>query len=237
MPPSLHLPPVLPLVFYNGVPHWSASTDLATLLMDASTELAPFQPSQRYVLIDQQRLDMAALEANVTLLALLFRMELSSASEVRNTILPALVTWFNDAPQASLMRSVEVWIECLAKRRGEPASFTLDSAEEVTDMGRKYATWAEEFANIGFQKGNEKGQAEGWAKGRTEGLTEGKTEGQLSTLRGVLTQLLRKRFGNLPEPVEQRIGQASLAQLEQWFERSLDAPGLEAVFGNGAASS
>ncbi|NHZ62916.1 DUF4351 domain-containing protein [Massilia genomosp. 1] len=96
-------------------------------------------------------------------------------------------------------------------------------------MGRKFASWAEEFEDIGFQKGTEKGQAEGWAKGRTEG--------HLSALRGVLTQLLRKRFGNLPEPVEQRIGQASLAQLEQWFARSLDAPGLEAVFGNGAASS
>ncbi|NHZ62917.1 Rpn family recombination-promoting nuclease/putative transposase [Massilia genomosp. 1] len=99
LPPSLQLPPVLPLVFYNGVPHSSARTDLATLFMEAPAELAPFQPSQRYVLIDQQRLDTAALEANATLLALLFRMELSSASEVRNTILPALATWFQDAPR------------------------------------------------------------------------------------------------------------------------------------------
>ncbi|NHZ32116.1 Rpn family recombination-promoting nuclease/putative transposase [Massilia rubra] len=53
LPPSLLLPPVLPLVLYNGVPHWSASTDLATLFMEAPTELLPFQPSQRYFLIDQ----------------------------------------------------------------------------------------------------------------------------------------------------------------------------------------
>ncbi|NHZ96551.1 Rpn family recombination-promoting nuclease/putative transposase [Massilia sp. CCM 8734] len=223
--PSLHLPPVLPLVFYNGVPHWSASTDLAALFMDAPAELAPFQPSQRYFLIDQQRLDAETLESNSTLLALLFRMELSSASEVRNTILPALVTWFNDAPQASLMRSVEVWIECLAKRRGEPASFTFDSIEEVTDMGRKYATWAEEFEDIGFQKGSEKGKA------------EGRTEGQLSALRGVLTHLLHKRFGDLPEAAVQRIAAATQADLEQWCQRSLDAPGLDAVFGDRATSA
>ncbi|NHZ96550.1 Rpn family recombination-promoting nuclease/putative transposase [Massilia sp. CCM 8734] len=233
LPPSLLLPLVLPLVFYNGVPHWSPSTDLAALFMDAPAELASFQASQRYVLIDQQRSDAEALEANSTLLALLFRMELSSASEVRNTILPALVTWFNNAPQASLMRSVEVWIECLAKRRSEPASFTFDSAEEITDMGRKYATWAKEFEDIGFQKGNEKGQAEGWAKGRTEG----KTEGQLSALRGVLTQLLRKRFGDLPEAAAQRIAAATQADLEQWCQRSLDAPGLDAVFHSEAASA
>ncbi|NHZ95792.1 Rpn family recombination-promoting nuclease/putative transposase [Massilia sp. CCM 8734] len=229
LPPSLQLPPVLPLVLYNGVPHWSASTDLATLLMDAPTELLPFQPSQRYVLIDQQRLDAEALEANATLLALLFRMELSSASEVRNKVLPALATWFQDAPQASLMRSVGAWIENLASWRGEPASFTFDSTEEIADMGRKYATWAEEFEDIGFQKGNEKGQAEGWAKGRTEG--------QLSALRGVLTHLLRKRFGDLPETAAQRIAAANQADLEQWCQRSLDASGLDAVFGDKAASA
>ena len=226
LPPPLRLPPVLPLVLYNGAPRWSASLDLAALLMEAPAELIPFQPSQRYVLIDQQRLDPAALEKNSTLLGLLFQMELSSASEVRNKVLPALLTWFNDAPQASLMRSVEVWLACLAKRRGEPASFTFDSAEERTDVGRKYATWAEEFEDIGFQKGTEKGKAEG----REEGREEGRAEGQLSALRGVLTHLLRKRFGDLPEPAVQRIGQASQAELERWCERSIDAPGFDAVF-------
>lgn len=219
--PSLLLPPVLPLVLYNGVPRWSASLDLAALFMEAPAELIPFQPSQRYVLIDQQRLDPAALGAKSTLLALLFRVELSSASEIKNDVLPALLTWFNDAPQASLMRSVEVWLACLAKRRGEPASFTFDSAEELTDMGRKYATWAEEFEDIGFQKGNE----------------QGKLEGQLSALREVLTNLLRKRFGELPEPAGQRIGQAGQAELQRWCERSIDAPGLDAVFRDDAVST
>ncbi|NHZ32115.1 hypothetical protein [Massilia rubra] len=156
-------------------------------------------------------------------------MELSSASEVKNTILPALITWFNDVPQTSLVRSVEVWIECMAKRRGEPASFTFDSAEEITDMGRKYATWAEEFEDIGFQKGSEKGKAEGRAEGRAEG--------QLSALRGVLTHLLHKRFGDLPEAAVQRIAAATQADLEQWCQRSLDAPGLDAVFHSEAASA
>ncbi|HEX8612459.1 MAG TPA: Rpn family recombination-promoting nuclease/putative transposase [Telluria sp.] len=217
LPPPLLLPPVLPLVFYNGVPRWSASMDLATLLMDAPAELAPFQPSQRYVLIDQQRLDTAALEANATLLALLFRMELSSASEIQNKVLPALVTWFKDAPQTSLMRSVEVWLESLASRRGEPASFAFDSLEEVADMERKFATWAEEFEDIGFQKGN--------------------AEGQVVALRGMLTHLLRKRFGDLPEAAAQRIATATQAELELWFERSLDASGLAGVFGDDVASA
>ncbi|WP_404932153.1 Rpn family recombination-promoting nuclease/putative transposase [Massilia atriviolacea] len=224
LPPSLMLPPVLPLVFYNGVPRWNASVDLAALV-DAPAELMPFQPSQRYVLIDRQRLDPAALEANATLLALLIRMELSSAPEVRNKVLPALLTWFKDAPQASLMRSVEVWLQALAARRGNPESFSMDSAKEVSDMGRQFETWAEEFEDVGFQKGN------------AEVLAKGIAKGQVAALRGVLDKLLRKRFGALPEPAAQRIATATQAELEQWFERGLDAPVLDDVFGGDATSA
>ncbi|NHZ38943.1 Rpn family recombination-promoting nuclease/putative transposase [Massilia aquatica] len=237
LPPSLLLPPVLPLVFYNGAPDWSANTDLAALLMDGPAELAPFQPSQRYVLVDQQRLEPAALEANATLLALLFRMELSSASEVRDKVLPTLLTWFQDAPQAGLMRSVEVWLQSLASRRGETQPFTFENTKEATDMGRQFATWSEEFEYIGFQKGNEKGRAEGLAEGRVEGEVKGREEGQISALRGVLTHLLRKRFGDLPEAARQRIAAATLAQLEPWCERSIDASSLAAVFDDDAASA
>ncbi|MDQ1813009.1 Rpn family recombination-promoting nuclease/putative transposase [Massilia sp. CCM 9210] len=97
--PGLLLPPVLPLVFYNGFPHWSASMDLAGLLMHAPAELAALQPTQRYVLIDQQRLDRTALEANASLLALLFRLELSLFPEVSTDVLPALTTWFKESPR------------------------------------------------------------------------------------------------------------------------------------------
>ena len=92
--PGMLLPPVLPLVFYNGAPRWNASMDLAQLLMETPAELAALQPSQRYVLIDQQRLDKTALAANADLLALLFRLELSVFSEVSDDVLPALATWY-----------------------------------------------------------------------------------------------------------------------------------------------
>ncbi|RSZ59402.1 hypothetical protein EJB06_09570 [Massilia atriviolacea] len=232
LPPSLMLPPVLPLVFYNGVPRWNACVDLADLV-DAPPELLPFQPSQRYVLIDRQRLDPVALEANASLLALLIRMELSSAPKVRYKVLPALLTWFKDAPQASLMRSVEVWLQALAARRGNPEAFSLDSGEEVGDMGRQFETWAEEFEDLGFQKGSEQGKAEG----RALGQAQGRAEGHVAALRGMLGRLLRKRFGDLPEPAAQRIAAATQAQLEQWFERGIDAPGLDAVFGDEPASA
>ncbi|MDQ1833106.1 hypothetical protein [Massilia scottii] len=100
-------------------------------------------------------------------------------------------------------------------------------------MKGKLDTRAEEFEELGFQKGC----AEGMAKGKAEGKAEGRAEGQVIALRGVLGSLLRNRFGDLPASATQRIGQATQTELEEWFERSLNAAGLQAVFDDGAAST
>lgn len=89
-------------------------------------------------------------------------------------------------------------------------------------MERQFETWAEEFEDIGFQKG-------------AALADKARVEGQLSALRSVLGTLLHKRFGDLPQTATQRIGQARQEELEQWVERSLDAPGLAAVFGDDPA--
>ena len=46
------LPPVLPLVVYHGVERWSAPTDVAGLAVPPGEHLAPYQPSQRYFVLD-----------------------------------------------------------------------------------------------------------------------------------------------------------------------------------------
>ncbi|ATQ77650.1 hypothetical protein CR152_26455 [Massilia violaceinigra] len=167
-------------------------------------------------------LDEVALSAFERVLALLFRLELSLLPEVSTDVLPALTTWFKESPQASLRRSIQVWVNgLLARGTGNSELFMVDSAEEDADMGGKLATCAEQIEEIGFQNG----------------CAEGKAEGQVIALRGALGSLLRKRFGELPGPATQRIGQATQAELEQWFERSLNAPSLQAVFDDGAAST
>ncbi|UOD31527.1 Rpn family recombination-promoting nuclease/putative transposase [Massilia violaceinigra] len=224
--PGLLLPPVLPLVFYNGTPPWNAPKDLTELLMECPAELAALQPSQRYALIDQRRLDRAELDANDDLLALLFRIELSQFLDVLTTHVPALKTWFRTTPLTSLRTSVWAWWKSLlARKAADTQLFNLDSAEEGDmdiELDLSTLTWAEQMQHLGFQKG--------CAEGKAEGKAEGIEEGQAIALRRVLGSLLRGRFGKLPEPVAQRIDQASQAQLEQWCERSVTAPSLSAVF-------
>lgn len=47
------LPPVLPLVLYHGAAPWRVSTDMAGLMLPPPAGLEPFQPEQRYLLIDR----------------------------------------------------------------------------------------------------------------------------------------------------------------------------------------
>jgi len=69
----------------------------------------------------------------------------------------------------------------------------------------------------------ERGKAEGIAKGIAKGRAEGKAEG--------LFRLLTRRFGPLPHELERQLAGASATELDAWFDNVLEAPSLEAVFG------
>jgi len=84
-------------------------------------------------------------------------------------------------------------------------------------------TLAEAWIEQGMEKGIEKGKREGLLQGRQEGLRKEKTN--------ALTRLLERRFGILPEAVGERVGAASLEQLDAWFDAAIDAGSLGEVFG------
>jgi hypothetical protein len=64
----------------------------------------------------------------------------------------------------------------------------------------------------------EKGVVEGFGKGEIRGRTE------------TLLRLMRKRFGDVPDAVAERLQTAGSDDLDRWTDAVLDAPSLEAVF-------
>ncbi|MDR1284509.1 MAG: DUF4351 domain-containing protein [Opitutaceae bacterium] len=70
------------------------------------------------------------------------------------------------------------------------------------------------------------GREEGLQEGLEEGRQKGRQEGEMF----VLQRLLRRRFGDLPGWVRERLTHASTEELEAWSERILDAVILEDVF-------
>jgi hypothetical protein len=81
---------------------------------------------------------------------------------------------------------------------------------------------AEKLRNEGIAKGKAEGLSEGLAKGKLEGKLEGKAE--------TLLRQLTRRFGAPPAPLLTRVHAASLADLDLWTDRILDAKTLADVF-------
>ena len=64
------------------------------------------------------------------------------------------------------------------------------------------------------------------AEGEIKGKQVGKQEGEALALQ----KLLAKRFGVIPVGITEQIANASLLQIEQWFDIAIDAKTLKDVF-------
>jgi len=93
----------------------------------------------------------------------------------------------------------------------------LDQAfwQQLTTFEQENKTpYISSVERIGIKKGNEQGIVQGVVKGEAK----------------ILRQLLLKRFGPLPDWVNEKISKADTSQLEFWSLQVLDASDLEAVF-------
>lgn len=201
------LPPVLPVVFYNGARPWNACGELRNLISQAPEGLEAFQASQRYLLIDQRGLDPEELDSSRNLVAALFCLELSDSPEVLKEVVATVGTWLRSEAQASLRRSIGLWVAGLQKRESRGGLLLdVENLLKGDEMGerfeRKFATWADAFE----------------AKGRDE------------TLRSMLVHLLERRFGEITDTVRGRAEQASLEEVNRWIDRILDARTIDEVF-------
>jgi hypothetical protein len=90
IPAGSPLPPVLPIVLYNGEQPWWAKTSLEELIAPNLPEpLLRWQPQMRYLLLDEQRLGETALVGQRNVAAALFRLE-NSRDPARTPWIPAM---------------------------------------------------------------------------------------------------------------------------------------------------
>ncbi|RMH23061.1 MAG: transposase, partial [Acidobacteria bacterium] len=87
------LPPVLPLVLYNGERPWEAAADVGELIAPGPEGLEAYAPRLRYALIDEGRLPDAALEQPENLMAALAALERSAAPLEVAAVVARLVRW------------------------------------------------------------------------------------------------------------------------------------------------
>ncbi|MEO7496976.1 MAG: Rpn family recombination-promoting nuclease/putative transposase [Massilia sp.] len=210
------LPTVLPLVFYNGSKAWRAHTDLGALMTPSPDGLAPFQPVQRYVLIDQHTFDPVVLASQHNLLANLFQIELSATSAVLHKALTLFSAWLSGQAASPLRDTLARWVERRYDvQKLQQKSGHLEPPEEI-DMGERFFR-TKSIAEI-FRD-----------EARDEGRKEGLEAGQLLAMRSVVKGQLHKRFGRLPSEHVARIDAAGLDQLNLWADRLMDGRSIAEV--------
>lgn len=216
------LPPVLPLVLYNGKSRWNAATDVAELVGTLpGGGLERYRPQMRYLLLDEGALRESDLPDIRNLAAALFRLERSHSPEDLRQTIAALSDWVRAPEQSSLRRAFTVWIKRVllpGRLPGVRIPEIADLHEAETMLAERVIEWTEEWK----QQGLEEGLQQGLRKGRQEGRQEGEVT--------LLERLLTRRFGPLDETCRARLAAASTDQLENWAVKMLDATTLDDVF-------
>lgn len=205
------LPPVLPLVLYNGARPWLAPTELEDLIIGVPGGLEAYRPSLRYLVIDQHRVDAARLASLRNVVAALFLLEKSERAEDVQQVVDRLIDWLDEPHDDELRRSFTSWLTRVllpVRMPGAPVVRIEELKEFRTMLSEQAIPWAE-FS-------------------RQEGRQEGRLEGEAA----MLLRLIEKRFGKVTAGVQRRIGTADAARLLDWGERLLEAERLEEIFGD-----
>jgi predicted transposase/invertase (TIGR01784 family) len=199
------LPPVLPLVLYNGTAPWGAVRELAELIEEVPGGLEQYRPRLRYCLLDEAQIADSELESLRNLVAALFRLEKSRGPEDIQRILTALIEWLQEPGLAELRRSFTAWLVGVLLP-GRVPGITIPQVanlQEVRSMlAERVVEWTQQWKEEGRQEGLEK-------------------------LRMVLLRDLESRFGPLPAEVRLRI--EGIDSIEELAELSLRAGAASSV--------
>jgi predicted transposase YdaD len=220
--PGGRLPPVLPLVLYNGEPRWTAPVDVAELVEPMPGGLERYRPSMRYVAIDEGTYGEVDLAPLRNLAAALFRLENSRGPQDVERVVAALMEWLSTDEHRALRRAFVRWLQEVLLRSRMP-DLDVPKVKELEEVQAMLAHRVVEWTEQWKQEGHQQGFQEGHLKGRQEGRQEGESR--------VVRKLLQSRFGALPEWVEHRLAAAGTEDLERWAERVLTAESLEQVLG------
>ncbi len=89
------LPPIFPVVLYNGTKRWNAATELKDLIVKLPGGLANYMPSLKYLVLDEGSYNLEQLTPLKNLVAAIFRLENSSSREDVTEVISNLIEWLS----------------------------------------------------------------------------------------------------------------------------------------------
>ena len=209
------LPPVLPVVIYNGRSPWTAPSDVADLIAAGGATLSRYQPSQQYFLLDEGRVDGGALPSG-NLVSALIALETNRDRSRLPELLDTLIGLLRAQDDEELTDAFNAWAAqvLLPRRLQETASAPLPTLEEVrTMLEETVQEWTEQWVAQGI----EQGRAQGIEQGRAEERAQGRAEE-----RALLCRLAARKFDDdagkqLAAALDDVTDPGRLAEVGEWI--------------------
>jgi len=203
--PDGKLPPVMPVVLYNGARPWSAGEEISELIASVRGGLERYQPRVRYLLVDEGRYSASELDSLRNLVAALFRLEKTREAEDIRVVLERLIEWLKAPDQASLRRAFTVWFGRVfipARAPGKKIPKFQDLQEVRTMLSETIVEWTK----------------------------TAKEEGRKEALEKLLISQIEVKFGRLNKACRRQITAADSDTLLKWGKRILSMNSLKEVF-------
>ena len=173
------LPPVLPIVLYNGPRRWTAPVEVADMIRVAGDVLAPYQPSQRYYVLDVRRVPDADLPAD-NLMSALAGLEKARDTRGLDAALRALSELVRAADDEHLRRAFGAWFRRRLRAAGRLPSGAGDPLarleETQTMLEETLGEWTREWLERGRDEGRAQGIEQGIERGWAQGIEQGRDE-------------------------------------------------------------
>ena len=205
--PSGKLPPVFPVVAYNGNPAWTAALDVADLVDPVGRGLEVYRPRLRYFLLDEKHLGTEGL-AGRNLMSAVIRLEQGRGPDEMREVVAALAAWLDQPEKADLRRALAHWIRHVllpARLPGVKIPEVGDLMEVRNMLEERVVDWTRDWKQAGIEEERQK-------------------------LRAVVERLLEQRFGPLPAIARERLqGIDSTEQLAELSSQISGAPSLAAL--------
>ncbi len=162
------LPPILPVVLYNGEQRWNAACNIKDLIVEVKGGLSRYCPAMHYYLIDEGSYDEAKLSTLKNLVAAMIRLENGETPAAMEQTLLQLFGWLEDTRQTDLGRSFIIWIKRVlksARNQDNVLSNVTEISEAKAMLSQRVEEWTKSWEARGFQQGIEQGIEKGIAKG------------------------------------------------------------------------
>jgi hypothetical protein len=206
------LPPVLPLVIYNGSKRWEAAKDISELIEEVPRGLKKYRPHLRYLLIDEGAYGESQLTPLMkNLVAAIIRLENTRTRDNEKEValaikevLVLLMDLLKDCELAPLRRDIVTWLLRVLLPKNVP-NIPIPEVAELQEMNTMlYET------------------IQNWYKdAEVRGKVEGKAE--------LVIELLETKFGVLPVSTRATIDHFDSETLSKCSQRLFTAKTVQEV--------